>query len=219
VEAPVIDAPGVQLDGTGQRAHSLRNSRRETERCSDGLGRAQRVPRLDGPTSLRDHMSLGREVIAGLIGGTIGAGAMSLAYRGLVEIGAGARQEKPSAEQQQEEDATVKVADGVARWLLHRPLPEDTKQLAGNLVHYVFGAGVGALYGGIAAVAPRVTTAGGLPFGFTVWLGAHAITVPALGLAQPPTRRPRSQEGRELVLHLVYGAVTELVRRLARQAP
>jgi uncharacterized membrane protein YagU involved in acid resistance len=57
-----------------------------------------------------------------------------------------------------------------------------------------------------------------VPFGLAVWLGAHVITVPALGLAEPPTRRPRSKEGLELLLHVVYGAVTETVRRLARQA-
>src|SRR5438034_15273 len=68
---------------------------------------------------------------------------------------------------------------------------------------------------GVAAVTPRVTTAAGLPFGVAVWLGAHVITVPALGLAEPPTRQPPSKEGLEFVLHLIYGAVTELMRRLA----
>jgi putative membrane protein len=163
-------------------------------------------------------MGIWRGVIAGLVGGVIAAGAMSVVHKGVAGISAGARQQKPSADQQQDEDATVKVADGLARWLLHRPLPEETKPLAGTLVHYSFGASVGALYGGVAAVAPRVTTAVGLPFGVAVWLGAHVITVPALGLAEPPTHRPRSQEGLELALHLVYGAVTEIVRRLVRRA-
>jgi putative membrane protein len=95
-------------------------------------------------------------------------------------------------------------------------LPENKKPLAGNVVHYAFGASVGALYGGVAAVVPRVTTAVGLSFGVAVWLGAHVILVPALGLAEPPTRRPLSKEGLEFLLHLVYGAVTEIVRRLVR---
>lgn len=173
---------------------------------------------MDGPINVPGHMSLWRGVIAGLVGGTIAAGAMSVVHRGLTEIGVRARQQKPRADQPQNEDATVKVADGIARWLLQRPLPKEQKPLAGTLVHYAFGASVGALYGGVAALVPRVTVAVGLPFGFTVWLGAHVITVPTLGLAEPPTRRPRSQEGLEFVLHLVYGAVTEVVRRLARQA-
>jgi len=156
-----------------------------------------------------------RGVIAGLVGGLVAAGAMSIVHKSLAGISAGARQHTPPTNQHQNEDATVKVAGGFARWLLHHPLPEDTKPLAGNLVHYAFGASVGALYGGVAAVTPRVTTAAGLPFGVAVWLGAHVITVPALGLAEPPTRQPPSKEGLEFVLHLIYGAVTELMRRLA----
>jgi uncharacterized membrane protein YagU involved in acid resistance len=163
-------------------------------------------------------MRIWRGAIAGLVGGVIAAGAMSVVHKSLAGISGGAREQPPPPDQHQDEDATVKVADGFARQLLHRSLPEDKKPLAGNLVHYAFGAAVGALYGGVAAVVPRVTTAVGLPFGVAVWLGAHVITVPALGLAEPPTRRPPSKEGLEFVLHLVYGAVTELVRRLARQA-
>jgi hypothetical protein len=35
---------------------------------------------------------------------------------------------------------------------------------------------------------------------------------------EPPTHQPRSKEGLEFVLHLLYGAVTELVRRLGHRA-
>jgi putative membrane protein len=150
-----------------------------------------------------------RGILAGLLGGVIAAGAMSL-----VHVGFGVQ----SAEQQQSEDATVRVADGISRWLVNRPVPDDTKPLAGSIVHYAFGAGVGALYGGVAELAPSVTVGLGLPFGVAVWLGAHVMMVPALGLAPPPTRQPASKEALEFFLHLVYGAVTEVVRRLVRRA-
>jgi putative membrane protein len=150
-----------------------------------------------------------RGILAGLLGGVIAAGAMSLVHKGF-----GAQ----SAEQQQSEDATVRVADGVPRWLANRPVPDDKKPLAGSIVHYAFGAGVGALYGGVAELAPTVTVGLGLPFGVAVWLGAHVMMVPALGLAPPPTRQPASKESLEFFLHLVYGAVTEVVRRLVRRA-
>jgi uncharacterized membrane protein YagU involved in acid resistance len=154
-------------------------------------------------------MRVWRGVIAGLVGGLIAAGAMSLVHKAL------GRQENPPAQQQ--DDATVKVADGITRSLLGRPIPEDSKPLAANVVHYAFGAGVGAVYGGIAELVPRITVLVGVPFGLAVWLGAHVITVPALGLAEPPTRQPRAKEGLELLLHVVYGAVTETVRRLVRR--
>ncbi|HKZ04240.1 MAG TPA: DUF1440 domain-containing protein [Methylomirabilota bacterium] len=163
-------------------------------------------------------MAIPRGIIAGLVAGAVGAGAMSLVHKGLTAITSESRPPTAAAELEQEDDATVKVADGITRLLLQRPLPDDKKPLAGSIVHYAFGASVGALYGGLATIMPRVTFALGLPFGVAVWLGAHVIMVPALGLAQPPTRQPPLKEAQELLLHLVYGAVTELGRRLIRKA-
>jgi len=157
-------------------------------------------------------MRIWRGLIAGLLGGVIASGAMSVVHNVL------SRQQRPPAEQPPEDDATVKVADGIIRTLVHRRLPDDKKPLAGTVVHYAFGATVGAIYGGIADIVPRVTAAIGLPFGLAVWLGAHVIAVPTLGLAEPPTRQPRSKEALELLLHLVYGTVTEGIRRAIRAA-
>ena len=79
-----------------------------------------------------------------------------------------------------------------------------------------FGSRTAAAYG-VAAQLWTYVQMPALAIGAAVWLGAHVVAVPALGLAEPPTRRPRSQEARELLLHLVYGVVTETVRRLARR--
>lgn len=161
-------------------------------------------------------MAILRGILAGLIAGAVGAGAMSLVHKGLSAATSASRPPTAAAQQERDEDPTVKVADAITRPLLHRPLPEDKKPLAGNLVHYAFGAGVGGLYGALATIMPRVTVARGLPFGVVVWLAAHVIMVPALGLAPPLTRQPSLKEASELVLHLVYGAVTELGRRVMR---
>ena len=152
--------------------------------------------------------------VAGLGAGLLAAGAMSLAHRGLTAVIGPPPEASPPGE-----DATVTVADLVVRALVARPLGEAAKPWAGTLVHYAFGACVGALYGGAAERVPRVTAALGLPFGVAVWLGAHVVTVPALGLAPPPTRRPLAAEASELVLHLVYGGVTEVLRRAGRRRP
>jgi uncharacterized membrane protein YagU involved in acid resistance len=138
-------------------------------------------------------MAIQSGILAGVVAGLAGAGAMSLVHKGLTAISP--PPSPASAEQAKEEDSTVKVADGVMRLVLQRPLPEDKKPLAGTLVHYGFGAGVGAVYGGVAAVVPRVTVGLGLPFGVVVWLGAHVIMVPP---SASPRRPPagRSARGR-----------------------
>ncbi len=151
--------------------------------------------------------SVWRGALAGLVGGLLAAGAMSLVHQLLP---------KPAAPADEGEDATVKTADSIVRTVAGRPLSEAAKPAASQIVHYAFGGSMGAMYGGIAELVPRVSTGLGVPFGLAVWLGAHAITVPALGLAASPASRPLAKEAPELGLHVVYGAVVELVRRLAR---
>ena len=60
-------------------------------------------------------MSIWRGVIAGVVGGVIAAGAMSVVHRGLAGISTGAPEQTPAAQPPQDEDATVKVADRIAR--------------------------------------------------------------------------------------------------------
>ena len=156
--------------------------------------------------------SLTRGALAGLVGGLLAAGAMSLGHRLVGEV----IPQPPAQRAPEAEDATVKVASGALR-LTGRSLPEEDKPRAGTIVHYAFGALVGGVYGVAAELLPRVTAAVGLPFGGAVWLGAHVIMVPALGLSEAPTRRPLRKEGEELGLHLLYGLTTELARRLLRR--
>ena len=169
-----------------------------------GAGMTLAIQRIMTRTS---NVALG--ALVGLIGGVIAAGAMSVTHRLVDDVAP--KSETPPASQ--EEDSTVKVASAVTRRAGYR-LAEDEKPRAGTIVHYAFGASVGAFYGAVAAIVPRVTAGLGLLFGVAVWLGAHVIVVPALGLAEPPTRRPVRQEAEEFGLHLVYGMTTELGRRL-----
>src|SRR5919109_3824819 len=118
-------------------------------------------------------------MVGGLVGGLIGAGVMTVAHTLASKF-----QQPPAAAAG--DDATVKVADGISRAVRGRPLAEREKSSAGSVVHYGFGAALGALYGGVAALVPQITAAWGLLFGVAAWLGPHAIVVPALGLAPSP---------------------------------
>ncbi len=113
---------------------------------------------------------------------------------------------------QESDDATVQLAQRVAHVLGHELGPRE-KKIAGPLVHYAFGATVGAIYGELAEKDRGVSKASGVPFGAAVWLVADEIMVPALGLAQGPTAYPPSVHLQALGAHLVYGATTEWVRR------
>ena len=80
-------------------------------------------------------------------------------------------------------------------------------------MHLAFGASVGALYGLLASIFPVITTGAGTVFGAAVYVGAHAITTPALGLAVSPIENGFAQESVEFASHLIYGLVTDGIRR------
>ena len=168
---------------------------------------------------MRDR-ALGVSVIGGLLGGLAGAAAMSAGHAALSRVRPSEPERGrlhpagPAPTDQHEDDATVKVADALSRTVRHAPLPERAKPLAGSVVHYGFGALTGLTLGAVAGVVPLAGALGGLGFGAAVWLGAHVITVPALGLAPSPRRQPLATEGPELGLHLLFGVCAEQVRRL-----
>ena len=71
-----------------------------------------------------------------------------------------------------------------------------------------------AIYGVLVEFRRSTRLGWGLPFGAAVWLGAHVITVPALGLSEPVTRSAPAAEATEFAAHIIYGAVAEGFRRL-----
>ncbi len=146
---------------------------------------------------------------AGLIGGLIASFAMSQMHSLASKLANGGEPEG--------EDSTVKTASAISEGAAQHQLTPEQKKLAGPAVHFGFGGAVGAAYGAAAELAPEVTTGYGIPFGIAVWLGAHVIAVPALGLSKPVTESSIPKEATELAAHFLYGGVTELCRRWCRR--
>jgi hypothetical protein len=80
------------------------------------------------------------------------------------------------------EDATAVTAQSILRWLNGSELQAWHQHAAGLIVHYTFGASTATAYGGAVERLPWL--AGGVPFGCAIWLGAHLIAVPALGVGE-----------------------------------
>ncbi|MEO8439234.1 MAG: DUF1440 domain-containing protein [Spartobacteria bacterium] len=114
--------------------------------------------------------------------------------------------------------ATVKAANLISEKVTGRKVPTDYKPLAGEAVHYGMGATSAAVYGVMAEVAPIVTIGDGVAFGTGVWLLADEMAVPAAGLSKPPKEIPLTGHLYALASHLVYGWITETVRRAVRRA-
>jgi putative membrane protein len=149
-----------------------------------------------------------RGLLAGAVAGLVASFVMSQFHSIVQTVG--------SSRKQGGEDSTVKTASAVSKRIFHHELTRRQKKIAGPAVHYAFGSTVAATYGAAVETAPFLRVGWGLPFGAAVWLGAHVITVPTLGLSEGVAASPLRQEATEFVAHLLYGGAVEGIRRLIR---
>lgn len=115
--------------------------------------------------------------------------------------------------QDENEDATVKVAQTVIKPVIGRKLRKKEKQVAGPVVHFAFSAAMGALYGAMAEVLPLTNAGFGTAFGTALFVGADELAVPMLGLGPSMRDAPIGKHAFGLVSHWVWGAATEGGRR------
>ena len=163
-------------------------------------------------------MRILRGALAGAIAGLVGAYAMERFQALWSETEKQARP-KQTAGAAKDEPTTVKAAERVVETVLHTELPEEVKPAAGEVVHYGMGMLSGAIYGAVAEVLPIARAGNGLVFGAVLWWLADNTAVPAIGLSKKPSAYPPSTHAYALSSHLVYGFVTETVRRVLRLVP
>lgn len=116
------------------------------------------------------------------------------------------------------EPTTVKAVEKFQGMISGRPLPEGQRQVAGNLLHYGFGALLGALYGVAGRHFPALRVGYGTAYGGAVVIIADEILVPAAGLSPPPTEAPAWSHFYGFVSHLVFGAALERSHGIIRPA-
>ena len=161
------------------------------------------------------------DVLKGLLAGAAGGLLASFLMEQFQAAWSAASQAVVSAEKKpgrKADPATVKAANLISEKMTGRKIPRDYKAAAGEAVHYGMGAGAAAIYGMLAEVAPIVTAGDGLGFGASVWALADEVAVPATGLSKSPGEIPLTTHIYALASHLVYGWITETVRRAVRRA-
>ena len=163
-----------------------------------------------------------RGIVAGIAGGLLASWVMNQWSAG---PGSALSEKLESPEDKQQlsagsdgEDATMKAADklnALAKGGQH--LTHEQRAGGGPVVHYSFGALMGCLYGGLAEYSSIVRSGFGTTFGTALFVGGDLFAVPTLGLSKPASEYPASSYANPLTAHLVYGATTDLVRRLVRR--
>lgn len=161
------------------------------------------------------EIDLLKGVVAGVAGGLLASFLMEQ-FQAAWSAAAEKISPSPKKPGRPADSATVKVANAITQKIAGRKVPAEYKSAAGEVVHYGIGAGSAAVYGALAEVAPFVTIGDGLAFGTGVWALADEFAVPKAGFSKPPGEIPLTTHVYALASHLVYGWITETVRRAVR---
>ena len=153
---------------------------------------------LEKTTSER---SLAKGLLAGLIGGLVATAAKTLAERIYPPRTHG------------EPEPTTLVVERVTGHELTAP----QKEVATETMHWGFGALTGAAYGALAEYYPAATARDGAGFGMALSSLTHGTMLPAMGLSAEPEEQTARERKSEMASHIVYGVVTETVRRVVRR--
>ncbi|NYF79320.1 DUF1440 domain-containing protein [Granulicella arctica] len=145
--------------------------------------------------------SLAKGLLAGLIGGLVATAAKSLMEKVY----------PPRTHGEPEPPAVL------AEKLAGHPLDETTKTVATETIHWSFGALAGAVYGGVVEYYPAAAAKEGASFGLTLAALTHETALPAMGLSAEPEEQTTREKTSEMSSHVVFGLVTETVRRTIRK--
>jgi putative membrane protein len=145
--------------------------------------------------------SLAKGLLAGLIGGLVGMAAKTIAEKIY----------PPRMHGEPEPSAVL------AEKLAGHELAGTQKEVAAETIHWGFGALTGAAYGALAEYYPAATAKDGAGFGMALASLTHETALPAMGLAAEPEDQTTRERTSEMATHVLYGMVTETVRRVVRK--
>jgi putative membrane protein len=145
--------------------------------------------------------SLVKGMLAGLIGGLVATAAKSIAEKVYSPRTHG--EPKPLAER-------------VLGEMRHGPSAGE-KAVAVEAIHWGFGALTGAAYGGLAEYFPAARAEDGASFGLALAGLTHEGALPTMGLNAEPKDQTMRERTSEVATHVVYGLMTETVRRFVRK--
>lgn len=145
--------------------------------------------------------SLAKGLLAGLIGGLAATAAKTLAEK-IYPPHLHGEAEPPEV---------------LAEKLAGHELDAETRAVASKTIHWSLGALAGAAYGALAEYYPAATAKEGASFGLALVTLTHENALPAIGLSAEPEEQTTRERTSEMSAHVVFGLVTEMVRRTVRK--
>ncbi|MPR34627.1 DUF1440 domain-containing protein [Salmonirosea aquatica] len=110
----------------------------------------------------------------------------------------------------------VVLADRVKEEAVGEDLTKAEKPVVEQSIHWVFGTGIGALYGGAIEVLPQAQKGLGSMLGTALYGVTHGSVLPMMNTEPWPLKQPLKFATSEFAGHLIYGVVVEFTRRQVR---
>jgi uncharacterized membrane protein YagU involved in acid resistance len=177
--------------------------------------------RNSGKGNRKPNLWLG--ILAGAVGGLAGSLAMHLVQRTATAAFGAPFTPRTDGHPTQgsnlgHDSAAMKLGNKIYHGISGKRLSRKQKKAVEPVIHYLFGAMQGAVYGAVAEYVPEVGRMQGVPFGASVYFGDE-LALPVFDLAKKPWEYPAWRHLNALGTHCLYGLATESVRRGLRGAP
>jgi putative membrane protein len=144
--------------------------------------------------------SLAKGLVAGLVGGLVATAAKKTVERIY----------PPRTQDKHEPPLLLAEKIGRKQSIRQHPITKEA-------IHWGFGAATGAAYGAAVEYCPAAAGKDGANFGMALMTLTHEGALPALGLSRPAAEQTVRERTSELTSHVIFGVVTETVRRLVRR--
>ncbi len=174
------------------------------------------------------HRSLPLGFLAGALGGALGGAIGTIVLNAFQTSSLKATEalegklgiDKTYSKQQKAllkmfEEAHARTADAVAG-VAGVNLTRKQRKAGVPVTEFAFGILCAGMYGALAEYLPAVTAGAGTVYGAALFTGASIVVLPAIGYVPSPQDRTPVQHVGGLAGNILYGAVTERVRRLFR---
>jgi putative membrane protein len=155
-------------------------------------------------TTNRRERSLPKGLLAGLLGGIVGAGVLLVAE----EI-------FPPYAQQESPLPALLTGEGQAPPAAF--VPPSSTALQGKPIQWALGAAAGGIYGMAAEMEPSLAAWRGAAFGITLNRLTQESLLPRMGMSPSPEEQSTKARVSGWISHAAYGIATDSVRRLLRR--
>ncbi len=151
------------------------------------------------------NQNIWKGVLAGAIAGLVGT-VIKTAWEEVLPTRPANRDSPP-----------VVLADRVAEETEGRELTKSEKPIVEQSLHWAFGIGIGALYGGVVEAFPVAKKGLGSSLGTALYGVTHGSVLPMLKTEPWPTNQAMKFSSSEFGGHVAYGVTVEFARRFVRK--